>query len=153
MAVVATTASSVHDCKVYANLDVFFISIHSTLCFSSIPSQTNSYNRSKRQFPPLLLLFPRVMLSLKKSKSISKQIIFILKLILVRTHRICTKIGFLVSHQLLCLRYCCYSAVSAADLLEFQDDCSFTFEYYRFRCSCLSLIRAFWCWSVNLTKH
>ena len=57
----------------------------------------------------------------KKPKSISKQKILISKLISMRIHRICTQIGFLLSRQLF-LSF--GTAVSAADLLELQDDCS-----------------------------
>ena len=64
-----------------------------------------------------------------KPKSISNQIVFISQLILVRSYRICSKICFLLSHQLFSPLD---TAVSAADLFEFQDD---------------------WWWPIKLTKH
>ena len=70
-------------------------------------------------------------------KSISKQIIFISKLILVRTDS-CTTIDSQFAHKLF---HPFSTAVSSANLLEFQDDCSITIENYRFWCSCSVVLR------------
>ena len=73
---------------------------HSTLCFSWMFTKNKPYNRWKRQFPFHFLLWLMTLHTkhgLKKPKNISKQIICISKLSLVRTHKICKIIDFLLS--------------------------------------------------------